>query len=402
MPIYLEFNKNRKNGDVPVKVYTTDISPKAIEQLKNTASLPIVGPHIAAMPDVHLGIGATVGSVIPTRDAIIPAAVGVDIGCGMNAVKLSIKATQLPDNLSALRDAIERAVPVGLAAHKRHLARDNACAPLEKSLSQLLKQHPEIAKRMKKPNTLWVTQMATLGGGNHFIEVCKDEAGDIWLMLHSGSRGIGNAIGTYFIEKARKQIENRERQLIDKNLAWFDKDQSLFMDYMQAVDWAQEYARVNRKEMMQLVIRAITPLLPPFTIEGEAINCHHNYVAQESHFGETLYITRKGAINAAKGRLGIIPGSMGARSYIVEGLGEASAFCSCSHGAGRTMSRTEARARFSKKDLEDQTRGVECRKDKRVIDEIPAAYKDIDTVMANQSDLVSIKHTLKQLICIKG
>mgnify|MGYP005667708085 CR=1 FL=1 len=255
---------------------------------------------------------------------------------------------------------------------------------------------------MKKPNTLWVTQMATLGGGNHFIEVCKDEAGDVWLMLHSGSRGIGNAIGTYFIEKARKQIENRERRLIDKNLAWFDKDQSLFMDYMQAVDWAQEYARVNRKEMMQLVIRAITPFLPPFTIEGEAINCHHNYVAQESHFGETLYITRKGAINAAKGRLGIIPGSMGARSYIVEGLGEASAFCSCSHGAGRTMSRTEARARFSKKDLENQTRGVECRKDKRVIDEIPAAYKDIDTVMANQSDLVSIKHTLKQLICIKG
>ncbi|BCD97518.1 RtcB family protein [Marinagarivorans cellulosilyticus] len=402
MPVFIEFNKANSKGDVPIKVYTHAIDPKAITQLKNTATLPIVGPHVAAMPDVHLGVGATVGSVIPTRNAIIPAAVGVDIGCGMNAIQLSLRSTQLPDNLALMRSAIERAIPVGLSAHKRISARDAACNPLAASLEKITKAHPDIKKRLKKADTLWVTQMATLGSGNHFIEVCIDEAGYVWLMLHSGSRGMGNAIGSYFIERARKQIENRARKLIDKNLAWFDEAQTDFHDYMAAVNWAQEYARINRQEMMKLTLRAIEPFLPKFTITHEAINCHHNYVEQEQHFGETLYITRKGAINAKRGQLGIIPGSMGDKSFIVRGLGNADSFCSCSHGAGRVMSRSAARQRFTREDLATQTRGVECRKDSRVIDEIPAAYKNIDDVMNNQSDLVDIVHTLKQVICIKG
>ena len=402
MPVYIEFNKSNAKGDVPIKVYTHDIDPKAITQLKNTASLPIVGPHVAAMPDVHVGVGATVGSVIPTRNAIIPAAVGVDIGCGMNAVQLSLRSTQLPDNLSDLRAAIERAVPVGLGAHKRINARESACKKLAPGIEAIFKAEPKLKKHLKNPDTLWVTQMATLGGGNHFIEVCTDTQGFVWVMLHSGSRGIGNAIGQFFIERARTEIENRERQLVDKNLAWFDDKQADFNTYLNAVSWAQEYARVNRMEMMQLVLRAMAPFLPPFTLQQEAINCHHNYVNTETHFGEHLYITRKGAISAQKGELGIIPGSMGAKSFIVKGLGNAESFCSCSHGAGRTMSRSAPRHVFTRHDLIAQTKGVECRKDSRVIDEIPGAYKNIDEVMNNQSDLVEICHTLKQVVCIKG
>ncbi len=402
MPVYVEFNANNTKGDVPIKVYTHDIHPKAITQLKNTASLPIVGPHIAAMPDVHVGIGATVGSVIPTRNAIIPAAVGVDIGCGMNAVQLSLRATQLPDNLAPMRSAIERAIPVGLGAHKRISAREAACKKLAPGIESIFAARPELKKHLKKPDTLWVTQMATLGSGNHFIELCIDEGGFVWLMLHSGSRGIGNAIGSYFTDRARKQIENRDRKLVDKNLAWFDSGQTDFTDYLTAVNWAQQYARVNRMEMMALALRAIAPFLPEFTLQQEAINCHHNYVSTEQHFGETLHITRKGAISAQQGELGIIPGSMGAKSFIVSGLGNAQSFCSCSHGAGRKMSRSAARQQFTRDDLIAQTQGVECRKDSRVIDEIPAAYKNIDDVMSNQSDLVKIHHTLKQVICIKG
>lgn len=398
MPVYKETRKGR----VPVKIYTEDIEHDAFQQLINISQLPIVKGHIAAMPDVHLGKGATVGSVIPTYQAIIPAAVGVDIGCGMNAVRLSLQAHQLPDSLKPIREAIEDAVPVGFAAHKWTNSRDNRCRPLMDGLNRILERHPEVGKRVKNVGKTWVCQMGSLGSGNHFIELCIDENQDVWIMLHSGSRGIGNAIGQHFIQLAKKDMGRHIHQLPDKDLAYFQEGSRFFEDYVFAVHWAQDYALQNRREMMTLVIKAIQPLLPAFDITTEAINCHHNYVAQETHFGESLYVTRKGAIKAGKGDLGIIPGSMGARSYIVRGKGNATSLCSCAHGAGRKMSRTQAKQRFQRQDLEEQTQGVECRKDKGVIDEIPAAYKDIDKVMENQSDLVEIVHTLKQVICVKG
>jgi tRNA-splicing ligase RtcB (3'-phosphate/5'-hydroxy nucleic acid ligase) len=402
MPVKIELNKNAMNGLKPVKIYTSDIENQALTQLKQIAQLPIIHSHIAAMPDVHAGIGATVGSVIPTLNAIIPAAVGVDIGCGMSAVRLSIKSTQLPDNLAAMRSAIERAVPVGLAAHKTINVRTSSCKKLAYGVDWLFEKHPAVMKMLKQPETLWTKQLGTLGSGNHFIEICVDESKDVWVMLHSGSRGIGNAIGNYFIKLAKRDMEKHIHHLPDKDLAYFTEGSEHFIDYVTAVNWAQEYARMNREEMMGLVLRAIAPFLPPFRSDRHAINCHHNYVSREHHFGEDVIVTRKGAISAREGELGIIPGSMGAKSYIVKGKGNTDSFCSCSHGAGRKMSRTAARHAFSRDDLIAQTKGVECRKDKNVIDEIPAAYKDIDEVMANQSDLVEIVHTLKQVLCIKG
>jgi tRNA-splicing ligase RtcB len=402
MPVKIELNKNAMNGFKPVKIYTSDIENQALTQLKQIAQLPIIHSHIAAMPDVHAGIGATVGSVIPTLNAIIPAAVGVDIGCGMSAVRLSIKSTQLPDNLAAMRSAIERAVPVGLAAHKTINVRTSSCKKLAHGVDWLFEKHPSVMKMLKQPETLWTKQLGTLGSGNHFIEICVDENKDVWVMLHSGSRGIGNAIGNYFIKLAKRDMEKHIHHLPDKDLAYFAEGSENFIDYVTAVNWAQEYARLNREEMMGLVLRAIAPFLPPFRTDRHAINCHHNYVSREHHFGEDVLVTRKGAISAREGELGIIPGSMGTRSYIVKGKGNADSFCSCSHGAGRRMSRTAARHSFSRDDLIAQTKGVECRKDKNVIDEIPAAYKDIDEVMKNQSDLVEIVHTLKQVLCIKG
>ena len=402
MPVKMELNKNARNGVRPVKIYTHDIENAALTQLKNIASLPFVHSHVAAMPDVHAGIGATVGSVIPTLNAIIPAAVGVDIGCGMMAVQLSLKSAQLPDNLAAMREAIERAVPVGLRAHKTISIRQSACKGLQGRIDQLFDRHPTLLKMQKQPETLWAKQMATLGSGNHFIEVCVDEGGNVWVMLHSGSRGIGNSIGRYFIGLAKKDMQGHMHNLPDKDLAYFREGSAHFSEYIDAVSLAQDYARINREEMMKLVLRAIAPFFPGFTLQKKAINCHHNYVEKEHHYGADVYVTRKGAINAARGKLGIIPGSMGAKSFIVKGLGSEESFCSCSHGAGRVMSRTAARKAFRKDDLIQQTKGVECRKDKGIIDEIPAAYKDIDTVMANQSDLVSIEHTLKQVLCVKG
>lgn len=402
MPVKIELNKNAMNGLKPVKIYTSDIENQALTQLKQIAQLPIIHSHIAAMPDVHAGIGATVGSVIPTLNAIIPAAVGVDIGCGMSAVRLSIKSSQLPDNLAAMRSAIERAVPVGLAAHKTINVRTSSCKKLAHGVDWLFEKHPAVMKMLKQPETLWTKQLGTLGSGNHFIEICVDETKDVWVMLHSGSRGIGNAIGNYFIKLAKRDMEKHIHHLPDKDLAYFTEGSENFIDYVTAVNWAQEYARLNRDEMMGLVLRAIAPFLPPFRTDRHAINCHHNYVSREHHFGEDVIVTRKGAISARDGELGIIPGSMGAKSYIVKGKGNADSFCSCSHGAGRKMSRTAARHAFSREDLIAQTKDVECRKDKNVIDEIPAAYKDIEEVMANQSDLVEIVHTLKQVLCIKG
>ncbi|WP_277611247.1 RtcB family protein [Microbulbifer celer] len=257
-------------------------------------------------------------------------------------------------------------------------------------------------KKLRKPQETWVTQLGTLGGGNHFIEICLDEDNMVWVMLHSGSRGIGNAIGQHFIRLAKRDMEGHMHNLPDRDLAYFSEGNGHFDDYIEAVHWAQEYARVNRQEMMKLVVSVLQQQLPPFQLTSEAINCHHNYVVREQHFGRDVFVTRKGAISAQKDQLGIIPGSMGARSYIVRGRGNPESFCSCAHGAGRRMSRTAARKRFSREDLEAQTRGVQCRKDKGVIDEIPAAYKDIDRVMENQRDLVDVVHTLKQVVCIKG
>lgn len=402
MPVKIELNKSAGNGFKPVKIYTRDIENEALTQLKKIAELPIIHSHIAAMPDVHLGIGATVGSVIPTLNAIIPAAVGVDIGCGMSAVRLSIKSSQLPDNLGAMRSAIERAVPVGLHAHKTVSIRASACKQMAAGVEWLFEKHPTVMKMLKQPNTVWTKQMGTLGSGNHFIEVCVDENKDVWVMLHTGSRGIGNAIGQYFIALAKKDMGKHIHNLPDKDLAYFTEGSEHFVDYVTAVNWAQEYARLNRNEIMGLVLRAIAPFLPKFHADRHAINCHHNYVSREHHFGAEVMLTRKGAISAREGELGIIPGSMGAKSFIVRGKGNADSFCSCAHGAGRKMSRTAARHTFSKEDLIAQTKGVECRKDKAVIDEIPAAYKDIDEVMYNQSDLVEMVHTLKQVLCIKG
>lgn len=402
MPIKIELNKNSKNGFKPVKIFTNEIDQGALSQLKNLSALPIIHSHIAAMPDVHMGIGATVGSVIPTLNAIIPAAVGVDIGCGMSAVRLSVKSTQLPDNLSDMRNAIERAVPVGLRAHKTINVRASACKKLASGVEWIFEKHPKLLTMMKQPHVTWTKQLGTLGSGNHFIEVCVDENKSVWVMLHSGSRGIGNAIGRYFISLAKKDMGKHIHNLPDKDLAYFSDGSDHYIDYVAAVNWAQDYARINRDEMMGLTLRAIQPFLPSFIADRCAINCHHNYVNKESHFGKEIMVTRKGAISARNGELGIIPGSMGSKSYIVSGKGNTDSFSSSSHGAGRVMSRTAARQRFRTTDLVEQTRGIECRKDKGVIDEIPMAYKDIDSVMNNQTDLVDVIHTLKQVLCVKG
>lgn len=398
MPI----QKIMTKGKVPVKIYTDEIEPEAMQQLYNMAQLPFIYSHIAVMPDVHMGKGATVGSVIPTRQAIIPAAVGVDIGCGMNALRLSIKAHDLPDNLRPLRLFIEEAIPVGFNMHKQDRARQSTIIGLSGCLAHILDKHPKINAMQRKPYETWVRQLGTLGGGNHFIELCLDENQDVWIMLHSGSRGIGNVIGSYFIALAQKDMGQHLANLPDKDLAYFSEGAKHYDDYLDAVEWAQDYAMANRREMMVLLIEALRKKLPKFGVTKEAINCHHNYVAREDHFGASLLITRKGAIRAGEGELGIIPGSMGTKSYIVRGKGNPQSFCSCSHGAGRRMSRTAAKRQFTVAAVEAQTQGVECRKDKGIIDEIPGAYKDIDTVMENQSDLVEVVHTLKQVLCVKG
>ncbi|HEX2198526.1 MAG TPA: RtcB family protein [Burkholderiales bacterium] len=396
MPVRQEITEGR----VPVKVYTRDIEAAARQQLINISRLPIVHHHVAAMPDVHLGIGATVGSVIPTVRAIIPAAVGVDIGCGMMAARLSISGNEIDESsLKKVFGQITRDVPVGFAQHDERDARD--ARPFAKPLRRILDKHPGVGKRLGKRSS-WAHQLGTLGGGNHFIEVCLDEAGRVWVMLHSGSRGIGNAIGSYFIELAKKDMEKLQGSVPDKDLSYFNQGTAHFDDYVEALGWAQDYARANREEMMDIVVGALRRHLPAFEVTGAAVNCHHNYVEREEHYGEKVWLTRKGAIRARAGELGIIPGSMGARSYIVRGRGAVESFHSCAHGAGRRMSRNAAQKRFSVQDLESQTKGVICRKDKGVLDEIPGAYKDIDEVMANQSDLVEVVHTLKQVLCVKG
>lgn len=387
---------------VPVKIWTDEVDARSKEQLANVASLPFVHHHVAAMPDVHVGIGATIGAVIATRKAIIPAAVGVDIGCGMVAARLSLTANDLDErSLHKVFDQISRDVPVGREQHRDDRVLADAARPFAAGLDKLIKRHPQLLRSFGRASK-WVNQMGTLGGGNHFIEVCLDESGQVWVMLHSGSRGVGNAIADYFIHLARADLERWMIHLPDRDLAYFPEGSEHFADYVEGVHWAQEYAMVNRQAMLDLVLAALHRHLPSFVVTAEIVNCHHNYVAQEHHYGADVWVTRKGAIRARKGDLGIVPGSMGARSYIVRGKGNPDSFCSSAHGAGRRMSRTAAEKAFSEADLMKQTTGVICRKDKGVIDEIPGAYKDIDTVMANQSDLTEVLHTLKQVVCVKG
>ncbi|MCC6536637.1 MAG: RtcB family protein [Bryobacterales bacterium] len=394
-----------------VKAWTQGVllEDAAREQLTNAAQLPFIFKWIAAMPDVHFGIGATIGSVIPTRGAIIPAAVGVDIGCGMMAVQTSLNARDLPDNLKNIRTAIENAVPHGRTNNGRagdrgawHDIPDRTAAVWSEELKP--RYDSILAKHPKLDHGNHANHLGTLGTGNHFIEVCLDESDSVWFMLHSGSRGVGNRMGTYFIERARTQMRKFFINLPDIDLAYFPESTDDFGDYFEAVEWAQDYARRNRDLMMEQIVGAVrrSGVLPPFSTEVKAINCHHNYVARENHYGENVLVTRKGAVRAREGDMGIIPGSMGARSYIVRGKGNAESFHSCSHGAGRAMSRGEAKRRFSLADHARMTEGVECRKDADVIDETPAAYKSIEDVMAAQADLVEIVHTLRQVVCVKG
>jgi tRNA-splicing ligase RtcB len=394
-----------------VRMWTAGVpvDEAARAQIRNLASLPILGGPVAIMPDVHRGKGATVGSVIATRGAIIPAAVGVDIGCGMVAVRTTLQAADLPQSLSRIRAQIERDVPVGFAAHARPV--------LE---TRLLPEAESLARRMRRLRARYESlaivrelgrfdhrrvwnQIGTLGGGNHFIEVTLDEADSVWVMLHSGSRNIGNRIGEVAIANARRLAEREDRHLPDRDLAWLTEGTPEFADYTAGLRFAQDYAALNRDVMLQLVLQALARFFPrEIAVRETAVNCHHNYADVEEHFGRKLWITRKGAVSARRGELGIIPGSMGTRSFIVRGKGSAESYCSCSHGAGRTMSRSEARRRFTRADLAVQTDGVECRKDDGVLDELPAAYKDVDAVMAAQSDLVEVVHTLKQVVCVKG
>jgi tRNA-splicing ligase RtcB len=405
-----EYDLRTPEGGVPIKTWTrgVPVEPEAIEQLSNIARLPIVHGWVAAMPDVHLGIGATVGSVIPTIAAVIPAAVGVDIGCGMMAVETTLRASDLPDSLAPMRGTIERAVPHGRGKSGGRGDRGSWSAipnrvasvwsQLEPGWKRLAAKHHAIEKSNH------VVHLGTLGTGNHFIEVCLDEADKVWFMLHSGSRGVGNRIGSYFIELAKRDMERHMHNLPDANLAYFEEGAEHFDDYVQAVSWAQEFARHNRELMMDAVLDSVRRLkgIPPFQTAKQAVNCHHNYVSKEYHYGKDVYVTRKGAVRAGKDELGIIPGSMGARSYIVRGKGNPEAFESCSHGAGRAMSRTAAKKLFTLDDHRRATAGVECRKDEGVIDETPAAYKDIDAVMEAQRELVDVVHTLKQVVCVKG
>lgn len=395
---------------VPIKSWTIGVpfEDQARQQLKNIATLPFIHKWVAAMPDVHLGKGATIGSVIPTIGAVIPAAVGVDIGCGMMAVKTDLIAKDLPDNLAPLRAAIEKAVP-----HGRSISRGRRDKGAWNDLPEIVSEpwKSQLAGRFKVltekhgvlKNTNNANHLGTLGTGNHFIEVCLDEHQAVWVMLHSGSRGVGNRIGTHFIELAKKDMQRMFINLPDKDLAYLVEGADNFNDYVEAVEWAQDYARINRQIMMRNTLDAVARTLGrPVIGEVEAVNCHHNYVNREHHYGKDVLLTRKGAVSARKGELGIIPGSMGAKSFIVRGLGNEESFCTCSHGAGRVMSRTEAKKRVSLAEHTEATKAVECRKDAEVVDETPAAYKNIEAVMAAQSDLVEIIYTLKQVVCVKG
>ena len=386
----------------PVKAWVAGVEfdAGARRQVENIATLPFVHSHVAVMPDVHVGKGATVGSVIPTIGAIVPAAVGVDIGCGMIAAKLTLRAEDLPTDLRSVRAAIEKVIPVGKGAHRDAPAA--ASAAWEKSLGE---RYADVVRKAPSVSTRNVReQLGTLGGGNHYVELCLDEAGDVWLTLHSGSRGAGNRVGQFYIEAAQRELERLGVTLVDRDLAHLTEHTPLFDAYVEAVGWAQDYALANRELMLRHALEALNGKLglPRFKTTGTVVNCHHNYVAREHHFGADVFVTRKGAVRAGLGELGFIPGSMGARSFVVRGLGNPDSFESCSHGVGRRMSRSEAKSKLTIADLKRETHGIECRKDAGVLDEAPSAYKDVRAVMAAQHDLVRIVHTLRQVVCIKG
>lgn len=393
----------------PIKTWTKNIpvEDKAREQLRNTASLPFIHKHIAGMPDIHYGIGATVGSVIPTRKAIIPAAVGVDIGCGMSAVRTSLTANDLPDSMHNMRLFIEDAIPHGgpgikgsWAESSRNGVPKNVTQLWNKQFSSdyktLIDKHP---KAVSKATDI---QLGTLGGGNHFLEICLDEQDRVWAMLHSGSRGLGNKIGSYFIDQAKELMETMFIELPDNDLAYLPENHPLFDDYWFGLSLAQNFARASREIMMENMLQEMQGILPPFTVTGKAINCHHNYVAHENHYGENVWVTRKGAVRARKNDMGIIPGSMGTASFIVRGKGNPESFCSCSHGAGRVMSRSKARKTITLAEHKQAMEGIDARLDSDVLDESPAAYKDINAVIAAQDDLIEVVHTLHQIVNIKG
>lgn len=397
------------DGTPPIKMWTryVPVEESAKQQLMDISLLPFIFKHIAVMPDVHLGIGATVGSVIATKGAICPASVGVDIGCGMMAVKTNLKAKDMPDNLHAIRCEIERAVPHGRTdnggAGDRGAWHDIPKTAADLWTTQLMTRYANIIEKHPKAKAYnTANHLGTLGGGNHFVELCLDTEQNLWVMLHSGSRGLGNKIGQYFIERAQQECEKYFIKLPNKDLAYLVEKTDLFDDYVEAVSLAQDYAALNRGEMMRNVLKALLNFLPQLAVVEHAVNCHHNYVERENHFGENVIVTRKGAVRARKTDLGIIPGSMGAKSFIVRGLGNEQSFCSCSHGAGRVMSRGEAKKKISLEEHIVATAGVECRKDADVIDESPKAYKSIDDVMKSQEDLVEIVATLKQVLCVKG
>ncbi len=404
-------HSHHETGGVPLKLWDSagPFEGGAMQQLRNVASLPFVFRHVAGMPDVHWGKGATVGSVIATRGAIVPAAVGVDIGCGMMAARTTLVASDLPDSLSAIRAEIERAVPKGMESSpgSNHAKGGSAITPnalarawyerFEPRWRAILARHPKVGGKTSD-------QLGSMGGGNHFIELCLDEEERVWVMLHSGSRGTGNRIGTYFIDKAKEAVakERTDFYLADKDLAHLAEGTELFDDYIEAMTFAQDYALANRELMMLRVMEALRKHVKPFKTDRQAINCHHNYATREVHFGEQVWVTRKGAVRARAGDLGIIPGSMGTGSFIVEGLGNAESFCSCSHGAGRVMSRGQAKKLITLEDHKAAMHGIEARVDEGVLDESPAAYKDIGAVMAAQEDLVAIRHRLRQVVNIKG
>lgn len=381
----------------------------AKEQAKLVSQLPFIHSHVAVMPDAHWGMGACVGTVIATKGAIVPAAVGVDIGCGMMAVETSLDMNDISTGLySKLRASIERTVPVGRTANGQRGDRGSwdsnvpasVCQVWNKKLAVPFKticdKHPKILK------TNNLNHLGTLGTGNHFIELCSDELGYVWVVLHSGSRGVGNKIGMYFIQKAKEDMERYFIHLPDKDLSYLVEGSENFDDYMEAVGWAQDFALLSRELMMDRILTAISPILPAFQHRVSVVSCHHNYVERENHFGANVLVTRKGAVRARVGDLGIIPGSMGERTFIVEGKGNPQSFNSCSHGAGRVLGRRQAERELSLDSVIESLKGVECRKDASIIDEAPAAYKDIDAVMAAQASLITIKHTLKQFVCVKG
>jgi len=400
----------KEDGAFPIKMWTdgVPVEDDAIKQLSKLARMPFIHQHVAVMPDCHVGIGATVGSVIATKSAVIPASCGVDLGCGMVAVKTDLKASDLPDNLHEMRCAIEIAVPHG---------RTNNGGPGDRGAwgvmpmiadktweSLLMNRFCNIAaKHPKLERGNLENHLGTLGGGNHFIEVCLDTEQNVWVMLHSGSRGVGGRIGQYFINLAKEDMRKWFINLPDADLAYFPEGTKHFDDYIEAVEWAQDFARESRRIMMSQTVEAMMRVLKrPIEYSLTVVNCHHNYISRERHYGENCIVTRKGAVSAREGEYGIIPGSMGAKSFIIKGKGNRESFHSCSHGAGRVMSRTEAKKRFTLEDHALATAGVECKKDESVLDETPGSYKDIDLVMEAQSDLVDIVATLKQILCVKG